>query len=492
MALKSTLKEIQDIAEKKGGKCLSPEYFGNLTPLLWECKEGHRWEANPKGIKRGTWCPICAGILKLTIEDVKKTAIERGGKCLSEVYVNAQTKMLWECDKGHRWESNSNNIRQGKWCPICAGNTQLTIEDMKKIATERGGKCLSEKYINANTRMLWECEDGHRWEAVPSSIKNGSWCLVCFHKPKFTIEEMQELAKSKGGKCLSGKYVSTKTKLLWECKEGHRWETTPHIIKHGSWCPVCAKKAEYTLEDMLIYAKSKGGKCLSTKYLDGDTKLSWECKEGHKWQCTPKYIKHIWCPFCAGRVYITISDMQELAKSRGGKCLSPEYLGHLKKLLWECNKGHKWEAQPSYIKAGFWCKVCNYIPTVTLQDMQKIAESRKGKCLSTEYINDATKLFWECENEHRWEATPNHIKRGSWCPICHQITSRRNLSIYDMQDFAKSKKGKCISTEYKNNTFKLIWECEKGHQWEAKPNNVLTNGTWCPVCDRLKRIKRHY
>ena len=48
MSLKSTLKEIQDIAEKKGGKCLSPEYFGNLTPLLWECKEGHRWEANPK------------------------------------------------------------------------------------------------------------------------------------------------------------------------------------------------------------------------------------------------------------------------------------------------------------------------------------------------------------------------------------------------------------------------------------------------------------
>ncbi|PKM92484.1 MAG: hypothetical protein CVU81_00175, partial [Euryarchaeota archaeon HGW-Euryarchaeota-1] len=47
-----------------------------------------------------------------------------------------------------------------------------------------GGKCLSTKYINANTKLKWQCKEGHRWEAIPSSIKKGSWCPVCARKNK--------------------------------------------------------------------------------------------------------------------------------------------------------------------------------------------------------------------------------------------------------------------------------------------------------------------
>jgi hypothetical protein len=47
--------------------------------------------------------------------------------------------------------------------------------------------------------------------------------------PKFTIKDMQGIAEARGGKCLSTEYVNSNTHLEWECSEGHHWETTPLI-----------------------------------------------------------------------------------------------------------------------------------------------------------------------------------------------------------------------------------------------------------------------
>jgi len=56
------------------------------------------------------------------------------------------------------------------------------------------------------------------------------------------LSHMQALAKHKNSKCLSKKYITGKLKLLWECEQGHRWEATPAQIKIGRWCPTCAKE----------------------------------------------------------------------------------------------------------------------------------------------------------------------------------------------------------------------------------------------------------
>jgi len=168
-------------------------------------------------------------------------AAERGGKCLSQKYVNNKTKLLWECAKGHQWEAQPTNVKQGQWCPDCAGVKRLTLKDMQMLARKRGGKCLSQEYINANSKLLWECGKGHQWKAKPNNIKSqGQWCPECSGKKKLTLKEMQTIARKRGGKCLAEEYGNSYTKLLWECKEGHRWRTNPHNIKRGSWCPKCS------------------------------------------------------------------------------------------------------------------------------------------------------------------------------------------------------------------------------------------------------------
>ena len=75
----------------------------------------------------------------------KSTAQERGGKCLSTDYQNAHQLLEWECAKGHRWKAPwTNVITQASWCRKCGGTEPLTIKEMQEIAKSRGGKCLSK------------------------------------------------------------------------------------------------------------------------------------------------------------------------------------------------------------------------------------------------------------------------------------------------------------------------------------------------------------
>ena len=39
-----------------------------------------------------------------------------------------------------------------------------------RIAQERGGRCVSSVYVNSMTKLTWECAKGHQWEAIPNSI----------------------------------------------------------------------------------------------------------------------------------------------------------------------------------------------------------------------------------------------------------------------------------------------------------------------------------
>lgn len=302
-----SVERLEKIAESLGGQCLAVDFKSMDSPILWECARGHRWYASPEDIvTHFAWCPECGEPETVTIQQMRAFADRKGGKCLSSVYLDDHTKLRWQCEHGHQWEAApADMINRDAWCPTCAdgkhtGRRGWTIEDMRRIAGERGGRCLSEKFVNLRTKLLWECRDGHRWEASPGNvITRHSWCPQCARKSRITIEDMKEIARQRGGECLSDTFVNTRSKLLWQCKIGHQWEATPHSITvNRSWCPECARKV--TIRDMQEYARKKGGKCLSETYVNSNSKLLWECENGHIWLATPRSVTYRgkWCPFC--------------------------------------------------------------------------------------------------------------------------------------------------------------------------------------------------
>ncbi len=206
----------------------------------------------------------------------------------------------------------------------------------------------------------------------------------------------------------------------------------------GTWCPVCADRTG-TLEEMQAIAESRGGTCLSTVFTSGDEKLRWRCEEEHEWEALGHSVKSgSWCPFCSARTSRGIPRMKEIARLWGGRCLSREYVDAFTPLRWECRHGHRWMAMPATVTKGSWCAVCARVAsTLTPKGMQVLAELRGGRCLSRNFgqkyarsrksrIAGHALLRWQCANRHRWEATAHEVRGkcyqpGSWCPMCVPI-----------------------------------------------------------------------
>lgn len=291
--------DILNHASRNNGKVITKEvtFLKCCRAIKFECRKGHKWEVvTHKSLS--TWCPECNGskVQRNTIELMQDIAKERGGKCLSKNYVNSETKLRWECSEGHKWESTPHSVKTKKsWCPKCRSNSMKnTIKDMQVLAAKKGGKCLSKEYVLNNVSLKWQCKEGHTWENQPANITMGQWCSICSKEnEKLTIEEMQEIAKSRGGKCISKVYTDIKTKLKWECSKGHKWDAIPSLVKHhGSWCPVCAGNTKKSLEDAKKVAEMFKGELLSVEYNNSKSKLKWKCSEGHTFYKSYSHVVH--------------------------------------------------------------------------------------------------------------------------------------------------------------------------------------------------------
>src|SRR5689334_3317519 len=110
--MKLGLEFAQNLANERGGTCLSGSYHNRRTPFSWRCSEGHSWFAQIDSIQRGTWCPHCVHeSARLDIEYAKKLAHSKDGECLSNVYTNHKTYLHWKCSKSHEWLTPLSGIK---------------------------------------------------------------------------------------------------------------------------------------------------------------------------------------------------------------------------------------------------------------------------------------------------------------------------------------------------------------------------------------------
>jgi hypothetical protein len=373
---KEKFNTLEKVASVRGGRPLFTEWPGAKTKVQWECSCGQIWLANPNNILNGSWCPKCSSGLS---ERICRELFNRLFNCQFEKirpsWLSFQGKHLeldgYCASLGLAFEHNGiQHYKEGLFCDdlgkrelydrtkreLCAKNgvalivipalfSKLPLEDLKQyiinsckilgfepphldaqveyvggfldfitkleelseIARRRGGKCLAERYYGWNKKLLFRCGCGYEWKATPFSIRRGTWCPRCANKIQPTIQDIQGLAASRGGRLISKAYENNWNKLEWECSYGHRWLTSYNAVKDaGHWCPLCGvkRRSENRRLDISVYrnaAISKGGICLSETIKSCHDNLEFECKYGHRWFGRADQIKNTkqWCPECA-------------------------------------------------------------------------------------------------------------------------------------------------------------------------------------------------
>ena len=610
--------KAKDYAKSKGGECLSSEYLTAKTKMKWKCDNPTHpaWESTFDIVySRKAWCNLCyrekqsenaklVGALEKSIAYAKS----RGGQCLSTEYINAKTKMKWKCDNSAHpaWESSYEHVvSRQRWCQQCAYDRAILkngFQLAQDYAKNKNGQCLSSsnEIIKKHSVLEWKCHNHEHksWSSTfHSVVELKTWCPYC--AGRFSKEEYLEMAKklaiSKGGKCLSSKYIGQIDKLLWQCKNPIHPQfkaTYQNVATKNYWCHFCKEEAQKPIKESKLkkakeHAKSKGGECLSNEYINSDGKLIWKCHnvEHRPWEAKYSNVMGIlkrWCPQCAGQFTKEegLKQAQEYAKSRGGECLSKKYINSNTKMEWKCiEKSHKswFSTYSTVVSGGYWCNECANSKYYKESSVRIILENILGFKLETSYpiwnmnphtnkaleldgYNEEQKFAFEFQGRHHFEANvflntnledvqlKDQIKKENCIknnikllilndhkqmkkkedilkyvieqlklnniiyqePINHEVIFKQLENIYKnsanevwlekAQEHAQSKNGQCSSEYYTNYNTPLLWKCHnlEHKPWEAILYSVLKNKSWCPTCagkttkeERLEKAKNY-
>lgn len=197
---------------------------------------------------------------KKTYEEVKALFESKGYILLDTEYIDAHTKLRYICKK-HPDIIQSiryNSLQQGKGCPYCVGKAKHTFEEVKNYFESCGYTLLEDTYINANTRMKYQCPHHPTKELYIrySDLRHGVRCPYCSKVGKKTYEDIKDEFEARGYILVSSKdeYVNTHSMLRYICPK-HPNEINAiayYNFYSGEGCPHCrTSKGEKKIKQWL-------------------------------------------------------------------------------------------------------------------------------------------------------------------------------------------------------------------------------------------------
>ena len=195
--------------------------------------------------------------------------------------------------------------------------------------------------------------------------------------------------------------------------------------------------------------------------------------------------------------------------------LTPEQLGAgtRKKVWWQCEKGHQWQASVASRAAGAGCPVCagkRVIPgendlATHFPDIAAQWHPEKNEGLLPSQVSPSSnrKVWWRCELGHEYTAViAARTTHSSGCPYCagrKVLAGFNDLATLEPEVAAQwhpRLNGALTPEQVTVGAHRKVWwECPCGHIWKAVVySRAGPQKSGCPVCaGRLKpeRIRRY-
>ena len=366
-------------------------------------------------------------------------AKERNGVVLSKKYVGSRGKMEFQCGNGHIWNANAAQVRRGSWCPKCKNKTESLVRSLLEIIFST--KLPHKGAVIGGQRVIFDGYCKKLQLAFEYHGEQHNKQSKMFHDAKRT------LAKQKARDKLVRSFCKKEKIRLIE-------------ISHFDF-----RSVDAFLEGITLQLKEKSVE-VSAEHVE-----AFKSMKLHS---------------------LDLQRLRDHAKSKKGYLLSNSYIGMAKQYKWKCSKGHDWTASAdSVVSGGKWCIVCAGLKLERpLEDLKDLAKQKGGKCLSAKYVNASTKLLFKCKNKAHppWWSTPNNIKSGKWCIQCsHNYIAN---PIRELSEVSKVKGWRLVSHEYVNAHTKLLFAClKKKHQILCAPTSMKSHPLKCPACEGRPRSR---
>lgn len=173
----------------------------------------HTFSSKLDNVLKGVWCPYCSHPPKLLCTSsscqhcfANSFASHPMSAYWSKenyhsprgTFCGSDNRCLFDCpDCNHSFYTKPSLILNGRWCPYCSKPTKMLCKDMEcKHCFYRSFAAHPKAvywdntnletprmiFYNSNQKHKFQCEHGHRFEAVISRIVVGNWCPLCIRK----------------------------------------------------------------------------------------------------------------------------------------------------------------------------------------------------------------------------------------------------------------------------------------------------------------------
>jgi len=304
MLKKFFYENVKQVFKDRGYTLISKEYINSRTKLGYECPKGHLGSMTYSHFQQGSSCPVCSiENSKLSYEEVKRAFDDRSYTLLSKEYTNKTIKLDYECPKGHLGSMTYGNFQQGNSCPVCSiENSKFSYDDVKKVFRDRGYILRSKEYVNSQTKLDYECPKGHLGSMTYGNFYQKHACLVCFiENSRLSYEEVKRAFDDRGYTLLSKEYVNVQTKLDYICPKGHLGSMTYGNFHQGKGCPICnIENSKLSYEEVKRAFDGRGYTLLSKEYVNAGAKLDYRCPKGHLGSMIYSHFQQgSDCPICS-------------------------------------------------------------------------------------------------------------------------------------------------------------------------------------------------
>lgn len=455
-----------------------------------------------------------------TENEVRKELNNKGYEILSE-YTKLDDYHELIDQNNYKYYSRLGAIMRDQQSPRPFSKDNIhTIENINQYIINNNieTKCLSDVYKDNKTKMLWLCKCGNEFERSWASFQRGNVCTKCAVRAsgkydyEKTWEDILEYFDNKGYELLTKSYDTSLSILEYICPK-HRdrgiLETTWARCKSkNTGCPYCRDESNGLLrrtpeDEIISLVENKGYIYDHTEYgVKPHTRIYFYCKGHYKEGLQNVGLADLKkdsqnCCFCNNRVIPQNKFLERVKKVNPNISIIGTYISMHDNIECECLiDGTIWNPSAQSICIGQGCPTCarernRLSKQKTHEEFVKEVYDKYGDniIVLSQYTHARESVVCKCTIDNTiFEVVASGLVHSYTkpCPTCRGLqTSQRCIKTND--EFLKQLKDinpNIIPLEpYINDHEKILCNCQiHNYQWYVAPQKILHRRTGCPKC----------
>lgn len=292
-------------------------------------------------------------------------------------------------------------------CRTCFLRTVAALEKCKYWDYKRNAPDYPIDVLKGSDKKFWfKCPCGHSFDISPSNLAMGKWCPYCSKIPKRLCAEDCEQCHTRSlashpradlwdavRNCMPARAVfRTSNKPAWfRCKCGHSFNVLISQLKNCTYCEgtgicddecdQCWKKS-FASHPRAAFWSNQNKVNPRNVHMNCNRKYWFACSCGHEIHLAPGTIvsQDVWCGYCAGK---------RLCEGVCQMCADMSFASHPRATFWHernavtprdvfrrapakywfrCAAGHEFEAAPDNVSGGKWCPKCKNKTEALIED----------------------------------------------------------------------------------------------------------------------------